>query len=153
MDSLTQAVLGAAVGEAVAGRRVGRRALAVGALAGTLPDLDVLASAVLSEPAMLHFHRGPTHSLLFAFAAAPALGWLTARLRPRGGAHHPDGRAEQVGRGGVHRSAALKPSMLRVGSSKTCAASNAATGSQPPCPRFVRFPTAYVLGATRQRNT
>ena len=43
MDSLTQAALGAAVGQAVAGPRVGRRAAVWGALAGTIPDLDVVA--------------------------------------------------------------------------------------------------------------
>ena len=41
MDSVTQLVLGAAVGEAALGRRVGNRAILWGAIAGTLPDLDV----------------------------------------------------------------------------------------------------------------
>ena len=42
MDSLTHAVLGAALGELVLGKRLGNRALAWGALFGTLPDLDAL---------------------------------------------------------------------------------------------------------------
>ncbi len=83
LDSLTQLVLGAAAGEAASGRRLGRRALAWGALAGTLPDLDVLAAPFLSEPEALRFHRSLTHSLFFAFVAAPLLGWLTARLHRR----------------------------------------------------------------------
>ena len=79
MDSLTQLTLGAAVGVAVMGRRTAVwKAAAWGAVAGTLPDLDVLGGLVLSEPAMLRFHRGLTHSLLFAFVAAPLLGWLSA---------------------------------------------------------------------------
>ncbi|MGD8803873.1 MAG: metal-dependent hydrolase, partial [Gammaproteobacteria bacterium] len=41
MDSITQIALGAAVGEAVAGRQLGRRALLWGAICGTIPDLDV----------------------------------------------------------------------------------------------------------------
>jgi inner membrane protein len=41
MDSLTQLTLGAAVGEAVAGRQFGRRAMLWGAVCGTFPDLDV----------------------------------------------------------------------------------------------------------------
>ena len=41
MDSLTQIVLGAAVGEAVLGKKVGNRAMLWGAVAGTIPDLDV----------------------------------------------------------------------------------------------------------------
>ncbi len=40
MDSLTQITLGAAVGESVLGRKVGNRAALVGAICGTLPDLD-----------------------------------------------------------------------------------------------------------------
>ena len=42
MDSLTQIVLGAAVGEATLGRKVGNKALLWGAIAGTIPDLDVV---------------------------------------------------------------------------------------------------------------
>ena len=42
MDSLTQIVLGAAVGEAVLGKKIGTRAMLWGAIAGTIPDLDVL---------------------------------------------------------------------------------------------------------------
>ena len=79
MDSLTQAVLGAAVGEAVAGPRLGRRAALWGAIAGTLPDLDVLAYPFLSEAASLRFHRGVTHGLPFAFVAGPVLGYVVWR--------------------------------------------------------------------------
>jgi len=42
VDSLTQIILGAAVGEAVLGKKVGNKALLWGGIAGTLPDLDVL---------------------------------------------------------------------------------------------------------------
>ena len=38
MDSLTQIVLGGAVGEAVLGKKVGNRAILWGAVAGTIPD-------------------------------------------------------------------------------------------------------------------
>ena len=38
MDSLTQIVLGAAVGEAVLGKKIGTRAMLWGAIAGTIPD-------------------------------------------------------------------------------------------------------------------
>jgi inner membrane protein len=41
MDSLTQIVLGGAVGELIAGRRMGNKAVLWGAIAGTIPDLDV----------------------------------------------------------------------------------------------------------------
>ena len=80
MDSLSQALLGAAVGEVTLGRKVGRRALAWGAFAGTLPDLDILAYPFLSPVGELYFHRGPTHALLFAPIVAPILGYLVWRL-------------------------------------------------------------------------
>ncbi len=66
MDSLTQIVLGAAVGEAVLGKKVGNRAMIWGAVAGTIPDLDILANPFISDIDALAFHRGASHSLLFA---------------------------------------------------------------------------------------
>ncbi len=80
MDSLTQAVLGGAVGHASGGRRLGRRAAAWGAALGTLPDLDVLAYPWLDTAGELIAHRGVTHGLAFAFVAGPALGWMVARV-------------------------------------------------------------------------
>ena len=41
MDSLTQIVLGGAIGELIAGKRMGNKAVLWGAIAGTIPDLDV----------------------------------------------------------------------------------------------------------------
>lgn len=80
MDSITQIVLGASVGEAVAGRKIGNKALAWGAIAGTIPDLDVLLNPWLDTVQQLSFHRSMTHSLLFALVASPILGWLLHRL-------------------------------------------------------------------------
>ena len=40
MDSVTQFALRAAIGEAVLGRKVGKRAAITGGLVATLPDLD-----------------------------------------------------------------------------------------------------------------
>lgn len=64
VDSITQAALGAAVGELLLGKRIGNRAMAWGALFGTLPDLDVLVHPFLDTAAELWWHRGPSHSLL-----------------------------------------------------------------------------------------
>jgi inner membrane protein len=74
LDSLTQIVLGAACGEAVAGRKLGNRAMLWGAVGGTIPDLDVLAGFFTDEITSVSFHRGFMHSFLFA-ALAP---WLLA---------------------------------------------------------------------------
>ena len=80
MDSLTQVALGAAVGEAVAGPRLGRRAALWGAVAGTIPDLDVLAYPFLDPAGQLIVHRGLTHGLAFGLVAGAALGWAGWRL-------------------------------------------------------------------------
>lgn len=77
MDSLTQIVLGAAVGELVLGRKVGNKAILWGAIAGTIPDLDVLSSLFLDDLRANEVHRGVTHSLLFSLVAAPLFGrWI-----------------------------------------------------------------------------
>ena len=80
MDSLTQITLGAAVGELVLGKKAGKRAMLWGAIGGTLPDMDVLASLGADEISALAYHRAITHSLTFAVLLPPALGWLIYRL-------------------------------------------------------------------------
>lgn len=79
MDSLTQIVLGAAVGEAVLGRKIGNKAMFYGAIAGTIPDLDVLASHFTDTVTALETHRGFTHSILFSILFAPIFGWIVSK--------------------------------------------------------------------------
>jgi inner membrane protein len=77
MDSLTQIVLGAAVGEVVLGRKVGNKAILWGAIAGTIPDLDVLARSLFDPLRANELHRGITHSIFFSAVMAPVLAfWL-----------------------------------------------------------------------------
>lgn len=78
MDSLTQIVLGAAVGEATLGRKVGNKALLWGAIAGTIPDLDVIYIQLIGGNAIdeIVLHRGISHSITFAVLMAPLLGWI-----------------------------------------------------------------------------
>lgn len=80
MDSLTQIVLGAAVGEAVLGRKVGNKAILYGAIAGTIPDLDVLADYFVDTVSALEIHRGFTHSIVFSVLFAPVFGWLISKI-------------------------------------------------------------------------
>lgn len=80
MDSLTQIVLGAAVGEAVLGKKVGNKAMLYGAIAGTIPDLDVLASNFTDTVSALEIHRGFTHSIVFSIVFAPIFGWLVSKI-------------------------------------------------------------------------
>ena len=80
MDSLTQMALGAACGEVVLGKKVGNRAMLWGAIGGTIPDLDVIGNLFLDEVGALAFHRGISHSFLFAVLAPLLFGWLVHRL-------------------------------------------------------------------------
>lgn len=80
MDSLTQIVLGAAVGEAVLGKKVGNKAILYGAIAGTIPDLDIFASHFTDTVTALAIHRGFTHSIVFCVLFAPLFGWLVSRF-------------------------------------------------------------------------
>mgnify|MGYP005841262201 CR=1 FL=1 len=82
MDTVTQIGLGAAVGEAVLGRRIGRRAMLWGGVGGLLPDLDVLVplgDAVRN----VTYHRGPSHSLFVLAAFTPLLVYLILKIHPR----------------------------------------------------------------------
>lgn len=80
MDSLTQIVLGAAVGEAVLGKKVGNKALLWGAVAGTIPDLDVIAKFLTDSLRANELHRGFSHSIIFCIMAAPVFGYIINRF-------------------------------------------------------------------------
>jgi len=80
MDSLTQIVLGAAVGEAVLGKKIGNRAMLWGAIGGTVPDLDIIANFFVDDLQALIIHRGFSHSLLFGVLMPILLAWLVKRL-------------------------------------------------------------------------
>ena len=81
MDSLTQLTFGAACGEAVLGKKIGRRALVWGAILGTLPDLDVFIP--LGGPVNdFVYHRGFSHSLIFLALLSPIIAWLITNVHP-----------------------------------------------------------------------
>ena len=80
MDSLTQIVLGAAVGEIALGRKIGNRAMVWGAIGGTIPDLDIIANPFLGDIEALAFHRGISHSIFFSVVAPCLFGWLVYKL-------------------------------------------------------------------------
>ncbi len=83
MDSLTQIVLGAAVGEAVLGKKVGNKAILYGAIAGTIPDLDSFASLFTDALTAVEIHRGFTHSIVFSILFAPIFGWLISKIESK----------------------------------------------------------------------
>ena len=81
MDTLTQVALGAAVGEAVLGRKVGRRAPVWGGLCGLAPDLDVLwpyADAM----ATFTWHRAYSHAFVVLALATPVIAWAATLIHP-----------------------------------------------------------------------
>ena len=77
MDSVTQAVLGAAIGGAIAPAGQRRKALLAGAALGTLPDLDVIIDYG-DAVANFTYHRGFSHSL-FVLPPFALLLWLALR--------------------------------------------------------------------------
>ncbi|MCA3241442.1 MAG: metal-dependent hydrolase [Rubrivivax sp.] len=80
MDSLSQAALGAAVAVAVMQRRTALwKAAAFGAVAGTLPDLDVFIDH--GDPILnMVLHRAETHALFWLTLFSLPLGWAMAAL-------------------------------------------------------------------------
>lgn len=81
MDSISQFVLGAAIGEATLGTRLGKKAMLFGGLLGTLPDLDVLVH-YSDAVASFTYHRSWSHSLLVLGLASPIVAWLLYQAVP-----------------------------------------------------------------------
>jgi inner membrane protein len=79
MDSVTHTVLGACIGQALAGKKIGKKAMLWGALSNNLPDIDVFTSMWMSQAEGLLAHRGFTHSFLFALLISPLLAFLFHR--------------------------------------------------------------------------
>lgn len=79
---MTQIVLGASVAAAVVPAAHRRAALLAGAALGTLPDLDGIPVALMTDDPVLRMtlHRGLTHSLLVLPLIAAAIWWLFRRF-------------------------------------------------------------------------
>ncbi|MDF1588696.1 MAG: metal-dependent hydrolase [Gammaproteobacteria bacterium] len=79
MDTVTQALLGGAVGFAVAGKISPRKAVLWGAAIAILPDLDVFIPYDNDLTAITH-HRSWSHSWLIQTLLAPLFAWLLYRF-------------------------------------------------------------------------
>ena len=79
MDSLTHIALGACIGEAFAGKKLGKKAMLWGALVQSIPDIDFIAGTWLNTSENLLAHRGFTHSVLFAIIIVPLLALLAKK--------------------------------------------------------------------------
>ena len=84
MDSVTHVVLGAALGEVVLGKKIGYKAAIVGAIAETVPDLDVFLNFLTHDEILkLQIHRSYSHSMFVQIFLALPLAWLTFALFKR----------------------------------------------------------------------
>jgi inner membrane protein len=81
MDSLTQATLGAAVGEVILGKRIGNKAAIVGAIIATIPDLDVLLMPFFNDFQNISIHRGYSHSILFSLIGAFLFAYILSKIK------------------------------------------------------------------------
>lgn len=87
MDTLTHIVAGASIGEAVLGKKVGKKAMLWGALAANAPDVDAVMNFFVSDVDSLVMHRGLSHSVFTAIVMGPILGWLLWRMYTKKEAH------------------------------------------------------------------
>lgn len=69
------------MGDAFAGKQLGKRAMFLGAVAQSVPDIDFLASIWTNTAENLLAHRGFTHSMLFVLISTPLLALLAERWR------------------------------------------------------------------------
>lgn len=80
MDSLTQACVGAVIGELCLGKRLGWKAPLWGAIIGTIPDMDIIANPWLETHEEVRWHRGWSHGI-FGLLLGTGIGsaWLRWR--------------------------------------------------------------------------
>ena len=82
MDSLTHIVLGACIGDAMLGNKLGKKAMLLGAIAQSFPDIDFTASLFMNTTDNLLAHRGFTHSFLCCGLLMVIFAMLARRSYP-----------------------------------------------------------------------
>jgi len=81
MDSITQAVLGGTIGEAILGKKLGNKGAVLGAIVATIPDLDILLHLFFDKFEMLSIHRGYSHSIVFSILGAFFIAFIMSRFK------------------------------------------------------------------------
>jgi inner membrane protein len=76
LDSVTHIIMGAALGEAVMGKKIGRKAMLAGAFLKTFPDFDLLYTGLKDARMYLLYHRSYTHSFFISFLYAIPLAYI-----------------------------------------------------------------------------
>ena len=86
MDSVTQFALGASISGVLLGPRIGPKALLIGGIVATLPDLD---SLVPLDDAIdnMTYHRGFSHSVIVQTALSPLITYAIGKIVPSSWQH------------------------------------------------------------------
>lgn len=79
MDSASQFLLGASIAGATLGSRLGGRALLIGGLVATLPDLDAFIP-MGNDIDNMTYHRGFSHSVFVQTLVAPVVAYAVTKL-------------------------------------------------------------------------
>lgn len=80
MDSLSHIVIGAAIGETILGKKIGRWGMLLGAIAKSAPDFDLFFTGLADPRAYMCEHRAHTHSLFIEALYAIPIACLLVKL-------------------------------------------------------------------------
>ena len=80
MDSVSHIVIGAAIGETLLGKKIGRWGMLLGAIAKSAPDFDLFYTGLSDPRAYMCEHRAHTHSLFIEALYAIPIAWLLVKL-------------------------------------------------------------------------
>lgn len=80
MDSITHLVLGGCIGQVLAGKTLGKKAVFLGMVGQSIPDIDFIGGLWMTEAEHILAHRGLTHSILFGLTVTLLLAWIFRRL-------------------------------------------------------------------------
>jgi inner membrane protein len=80
MDSVSHIVIGAAIGETLLGKKIGRWGMLLGAIAKSVPDFDLFYTGLSDPRAYICDHRAHTHSLFIEALYAIPIAWLLVKL-------------------------------------------------------------------------
>ncbi len=80
MDSVSHIVIGAAIGETLLGKKIGRWGMLLGAIAKSVPDFDLFYTGLADPRAYMCDHRAHTHSLFIEALYALPIAWLLVKL-------------------------------------------------------------------------
>ena len=85
MDTVTHLAIGACLGAVTSANKLGKKAVVVGAVAQTIPDIDTVSALWLDPASSVVSHRFLTHSISFAISVAIVLGfaghrWISGKM-------------------------------------------------------------------------